>query len=77
VKVKKLHKIHSKVDKNCASDWADIFKTPVLVRKVNSLKPFSRSVCPPTETKTPETLLFEENVKPRCRILKLFIAGCS
>jgi len=29
VKVKKLHKIRSKVDKNCASDWADIFKTPV------------------------------------------------
>ena len=31
VKVKKLHKIRSKVDKNCAIDWADIFKTPVLL----------------------------------------------
>ena len=30
VKVKKLLKICSKVDKNCASDWACIFKTPVL-----------------------------------------------
>ena len=30
MKVKKLHKIHSKVDKNCAGDWADIFKAPVL-----------------------------------------------
>jgi hypothetical protein len=29
VKVKKLHECRSKVDKNCASDWADIFETPV------------------------------------------------
>jgi len=28
--VKKLHKIRSKVDENCARGWADIFKTPVL-----------------------------------------------
>jgi hypothetical protein len=30
VKVKKLHEIHSKVDKNCASDRADILTTPLL-----------------------------------------------
>ena len=30
--MKKLHKINSKVDKKCASDWACIFKTPVVSR---------------------------------------------